>query len=104
MKLVALKELRYAGTNYLPGASFEASDRDARLLKAVKKAGDPPPAPEKPVHVDMPAPPAKEPNPGPFVASYLRRDMQAEDGRTGETTSLQFSRRGRPRKVQISED
>lgn len=54
MKLLALKSLRYATRRLLPGDSFEAKDRDAKLLIAIKKAEaqvervpgriDPPPA------------------------------------------------------------
>lgn len=107
MKLVALKELRYAGATYLPGAMFEAADKDARLLKAVKRAADASTKPAKPAHVDIPAPPAKEaeePSPEFVPGHYQRRDMRAEDGRTGEATSLQSLRRGRPRKEPNSDD
>jgi len=40
MNLVALKEVRYAGVNHVPGtesAEFEATDRDAKILKATGK-------------------------------------------------------------------
>lgn len=105
-KLVALKELYYARATYLPGAVFEAHEKHARLLKAIGKAADVPPAKKKPAHVDIPAPVkgAEEPAPLSEPGQYQRRDMRAEDGRTGETTSWPSLRRGRPRKDQTSED
>lgn len=42
LKLVALKPLRYAGKSLLSGDEFEASAKDARLLKAIRKAADAP--------------------------------------------------------------
>lgn len=57
---------------------------------------------------DVPAVVVKEeePEPAPLsdIGHYLRRDMRADSGQTGETTSLPSSRRGRPRKAQTSED
>lgn len=38
MKIVAKKALRYAGRSLVPGDEFEASSKDARLLKAIGKA------------------------------------------------------------------
>lgn len=38
--LTAIAELRYAGRTVHPGDDFEASERDAKLLKAIKKAKD----------------------------------------------------------------
>ena len=38
MKLVATREFSYATRRLLPGDTFEASDRDGKLLIAVKKA------------------------------------------------------------------
>lgn len=97
-RLQAIREVRYAGVTYLAGDTFDASDKDAKLLKAIKKAVA---AAEEPA-VEIP----KEEPPAPnFEAGhYRRRDMRAEDGRIGETISLQSSRRGRPRKVPVSED
>lgn len=40
MKLIAIKPLRYAGRSLLPDEEFEASAKDARLLKAIGKAAD----------------------------------------------------------------
>lgn len=51
MQLIALKLLRYAGKSLLSGDEFEASVKDARLLKAIKKAAD------APVEVVEPEPP-----------------------------------------------
>lgn len=36
--LVATRELRYAAKQYELGDTFEASDKDARILQAIKKA------------------------------------------------------------------
>ena len=103
-RLVVLAErLPYGRNVYRRGEEFEASDKDARLLKFIRKAADavapPPPAKVKAIVQEVPAEP-----PVPLSSHYLRRDMRAEDGRTGETTSLRLSRRGRPRKVRTSED
>jgi len=38
LKLIALKPLRYAGKSLLSGDEFEASAKDAKLLKAIRKA------------------------------------------------------------------
>lgn len=46
--IVTCRELQYAGKTYLTGARFEASDKDAKLLKAINKAADAP-APTKPL-------------------------------------------------------
>lgn len=91
MKLVVTaKELRYGGRQMRAGDEFEASDKDARTLKAVRKAADAPPAQVK---RSMPQPP--EPKPVEPAASeedqprrrgrpsgaawYGRRDMRAEE-------------------------
>lgn len=42
MKLIALKPFRYAGVSLQPDEEFEASGKDARLLKAIGKAADAP--------------------------------------------------------------
>jgi hypothetical protein len=65
VKMVALKSFVYAGKRLQPGAEFEArTGSDARLLKAIKNAGEAPPEP----------PPA----PAPAVRAYRRRDVPAE--------------------------
>lgn len=42
MKLIAQKPLRYAGVSLNVGDEFEASDKDAGLLKVIGKAKDAP--------------------------------------------------------------
>lgn len=99
--LKALREVRYGGATYLPGASFEASDKDAKLLVAIKKAEYGGVAKNK---TDLPAPKTEEapvePE-APLQPAYHRRDMQAA-GLTGEEKPSQSSRRGRPRKERTS--
>ena len=101
--IVTCRELRYAGETYLRGARFEASDKDAKLLKAVKKAADAPadpvpmreaasvrpaqPVAELPAEPD--APEASEPEQAEVPEAegaetmprraYRRRDLKAED-------------------------
>lgn len=50
MKLTATKALRYAGRSLVAGDDFEASAKDARLLKAIGKAKD---APAHTTHEDV---------------------------------------------------
>lgn len=68
MKLVAAKELRYAGRSLKAGESFEASEKDAKVLKAIGKAKDPPRR-------------GRPPKDGiaAETGEYLRRDMRAEE-------------------------
>lgn len=40
MKLTATKALRYGGKNLINGDDFEATEKDARLLKAIGSATD----------------------------------------------------------------
>ncbi|WP_313666106.1 hypothetical protein [Shinella sp.] len=49
MELIAKKSLRYAGRSLVEGDKFEASAKDARLLKAIGKAVD---APAEMTHED----------------------------------------------------
>lgn len=42
MKLIATKPLLYAGQSLNVGDEFEASEKDAKLLKAIRKAEDAP--------------------------------------------------------------
>jgi hypothetical protein len=82
MKLTATREVRYAGVNYYEGDKFEASDKDAKLLIAIKKAtaGDikrtvdlPAEVLSRAVHVEEDAAPAN------FTKRrYRRRDLSAE--------------------------
>lgn len=85
MKLIATKSMLFGGRSLNIGDEFEASDRNGRLLKAIRKAKDP----DEPVKA---APPAATPEQDPLDhdgdgkkggskkgAKYKRRDMQAED-------------------------
>jgi hypothetical protein len=105
--LKATRELRYAGVTLMPGDTFDASDKDARVLKAIKKAEDASEA--KPRTVDLPAKAMKateapaEPEAPLSGNQYMRRDMQAV-GQTGEAISAPSSRRGRPPTRPVSED
>lgn len=102
-KLTAIREVRYAGINYAAGQSFEASEKDAKLLVAVKKAvyGG---APANKTDLPKAAAPEviEEPAPLPEAPTYWRRDMTA-GGLTGEEASPPSSRRGRPRKQSTSD-
>lgn len=63
MKLIAVKAMRYAGTDLQPGDEFEAAnERDARTLKAIRKARD--------ADIVPAAPPA---------TTYQTRRMKAKD-------------------------
>ena len=106
MKLTATREVRYAGVNYFEGDEFEASEKDAKLLIAIKKAA---PGNVKKT-VDL-APevmaraaksePLAEDEPVNFTSrQYERRDMTA--GPTGGDKLSPSSRRGRPRKERTS--
>lgn len=74
MKMVALKEFRYAGKQLLAGDPFEARDRDVRLLRAIQNAklaeGVDDPDADGEDRQKGPGGPAKRP--------YKRRDMKAE--------------------------
>ncbi|WP_336334630.1 hypothetical protein [Pseudomonas putida] len=74
MKMVALKEFRYAGKQLLAGDTFEARDRDVKLLRAINNAklGDEPdadPGDSGKQNIE-PETPAKR--------TYKRRDLKAE--------------------------
>lgn len=116
--LEATRTVRYGGKDRQPGDQFEASDKDAKILKAIGKAKDWE-GPAKSV-VDLPDEPKKT-APKPTVQPkamkaqevedqpiaplhYLRRDMRAEDGPTGGAKSAQSSPRGRQPKKQNSDD
>lgn len=103
-RLTALKEVRYAGVQRFPGDEFEASDKDARLLMAVKRAA--------PVEVkDVPARQKRadvgtkeiQPAPLPEAGRYRRRDMQADSGRIGGTALPSSSQVGQAPEPQTSE-
>ncbi|HDS1791551.1 MULTISPECIES: hypothetical protein [Pseudomonas] len=74
MKMVALKEFRYSGKQLLAGDSFEARDRDVRLLRAINNA-------KLAEGVDDPdaGGEGRQKGPGgPAKRTYKRRDMKAE--------------------------
>lgn len=60
MKLIALKEFKYAGRLVRPGDEFTATDRDAKVLLLVGRVDK---APDEPK---------------PVRRAYKRRDLQAE--------------------------
>ena len=68
MKLIASKPLLYAGQSLNVGDEFEASEKDAKILKAIRKAEDAPVAPAKTVE---PEPLQKR--------TYKTRRMKADD-------------------------
>lgn len=91
--IVTCRELRYAGKPYLRGERFTATDKDAKTLKAIKKAAA---APEPPLVVEPEATPQPEAEasakpeadagpepeaeaPGPQRAPYRTRRLKAED-------------------------
>lgn len=106
MKLIAKKSFRYNTRELNAGDAFDASDKDARVLKAIRKAED---APDQGSSVDAPKPRARgaqagrtgrmqfpeqpkaaAPTPAPVTAEpevkplstdgfYSRRDLRAED-------------------------
>lgn len=105
MKLVATRDMRYAQRKVRKGEEFEAPDRDAKILKLIKKAVDAPPIPAAPVVAhslrtapalaqtqtraieaeEEPARPARKPrataegDKPKAKRRYKRRDMRAED-------------------------
>jgi hypothetical protein len=113
--LEALKEIFYGRVTYQPGDKFESSEKDAKVLAAVGKAKaveapKPAAAPEEVQPPQEPQPqaeqkeaePAPLAEPAPAPMTYRRRDMQAEDGQTGEAKSPPLSRRGRQQKARKS--
>ena len=62
MRLIAVKHVKYNGIMREPGDEFEASDKDAQMLKGFGKARD-----------------AIEPVLTPRLGRYKRRDMTAEE-------------------------
>lgn len=69
MEVVALKELRYSGTQRAKGEKFEVSDKDAKILSLigkVQRASEPEQEPEQ--EDDAPKP-----------RRYKTRHMKAED-------------------------
>lgn len=76
LKITAIKDLRYAGVSLVTGDDFEASDKDARILKAIGKARD------------YVAEVAVEPTPEPVkkAGTYRTRQMKAADVEPAEET------------------
>jgi hypothetical protein len=102
VQITATRELRYAGKRVLPGDTFEASDKDAKILVAVKRATHgPTPAAAAPAHVlaTRAAPIEREAAPEalPGPQTYSRRDMAAEaqSGPTGAARPSRSSPRAR---------
>ncbi len=106
-KVKAIKEHRYGGAQRFPGDEYEASDKDAKLLKAVGKSGD---ATAQKSVADLPKEVMQRaaPEPEPEVVEepatpefrrgeYHRRDMRAE-----ETTELKPETPGRTGEAQQS--
>ncbi len=74
MRMVALKEFRYAGKQLLAGDPFEARERDVKLLRAIKNA-------HTPDEADTPSDDSEKQETTPEVPAkrtYKRRDMKAE--------------------------
>jgi hypothetical protein len=92
-------KLKYGKNVYQYGEAFDASDRDAVLLKKIGRATD---APIQPKMINLPPQEAPAEPEAPLSSLYQRRDMRATDGLTGGVTQPLSSRRGRPRKEQIS--
>ncbi len=70
MKMVALKEFRYAGKQLAIGDSFDAGEKDVKVLRAIKNAR---------MDTDEPAPPDLTEDPSSSKKRvYKRRDMTAE--------------------------
>lgn len=111
--LIATKELRYGDRTVHPGEPFDASEKDARLLKAIGKAKDGEPVNKTDLpKATMPSPADPElgddkeqepPAPLERGASYQTRHMEADTGLTGEEKPSPSSRRGRPQKGRKSE-
>lgn len=90
VRLEAISLVRYAGRDQHPGDVFDASEKDAKFLKAIKRAKDAPEV-KRPKLVEIKAPvyrtaavtpaPTVEPETEtdvPAKRQYRRRDMSAE--------------------------
>jgi len=75
MKLIATKSMLYGGKDLQAGDAFEASERDGKLLKAIRKAREvdaaDKPADEERGSKPTPAAPARQ--------KYQTRRMKAKD-------------------------
>lgn len=76
-KLQATTELRYAGKTVRPGDQFDASEKDAKILKAIRKAIDAPVVPktQKPPRVEKPAPVAPVVQAEPVAVEPMKADV-----------------------------
>jgi hypothetical protein len=121
VEIVATREIQYAGKRVLAGERFDATEKDAKIYIAVKRAtpvpdrveapamlmtmtapefhaapeaAAPPEAPEAPKEEAAPEAPA-------HPRQYHRRDMVAEppSGPTGPAKPSPSSRQARPRKA-----
>jgi hypothetical protein len=110
-KLTALKEVRYAGKTIHAGQSFDASEKDARVLTAIGKVSGAEPANKTDLPkvtttkaaASAPEPEGEQADPLERSTKYQTRHMEADQaGLTGEAASQQSSRRGRRRKDQES--
>lgn len=72
-RLVTTAPLRYAARNLRAGEAFDASAADARVLRAIGRAADPPPVAAA---VDINKPP--DDDAGAVRGRYRRRDMRAD--------------------------
>lgn len=73
--MIAVKAMRYAGRDLMPGDEFEPqSHRDARLLRAIGKAKD-----GEAAEGEAPEVEDKPEYDKPKKRAYRRKDMKAED-------------------------
>lgn len=117
VEIVATREIKYAGKRVLPGETFDATEKDAKIYVAVKRATLPGSVELPDSLKTMAAPEPVEPAPEPEHAepaetveeeaapeapahpqTYSRRDMTAA-GPTGPETASPLSRRGHPRRT-----
>lgn len=82
-RLIATREVRYSGVTHKPGEEFEASEKDARILKGIGKAADPEKRetvpPRRALRTTALAEDAGEDAGEPARRRYRRRDLTAED-------------------------
>lgn len=78
MKLTATQSLRYGGKDLQPGDDFETSDRDGKILKAIRKAADA--CSGETAEAPVARTPAKKTQPHAIGSTYYRtRRMKAKD-------------------------
>jgi hypothetical protein len=98
LRVKAGREYVLGGRVYKGGDLVDVPDKHVKVLTLPKAPLE---REDSPKVVDLPKPP-EAPVPQSSGRQYLRRDMTAEDGRTGAETSLQSRPRGRPRLDQTS--